>query len=516
MSESLSRSPTPVIEFQDIVKRYGPTIAVDDVSIAFQPGEIAGLVGKNGAGKSTLIKMMAGVVAPDSGSMSVDGERVTLKSPHDAWRSGLAFVHQELLLVPNLTVAENVWLGLRYPRRLGGLLDSSELRRRVVTLLERLGEDIDPNVRVDRLSVAQQKMTMIARGIAQDARLLVLDEPSASLSDTEITKLHDVLRSLCSDGVAIVYVSHRLNEIAELTERTVVMKDGRVVRDVPSASMTRSDLIRSIAGTASSERVLGRKESSGHGAAAPGTVLLKASALSSRRVPSFDLELRTGQVTGIAGLVGSGRTELAELLAGIDRPTGGTLEIHGEPVRLTSPRKAMRRGIVLLPEDRKAQGNVLKQSITWNIALPSLARHRAVKGVPVTSRRREVASSGSMIERLAVKARDGGQSVGTLSGGNQQKVVFAKWLFHGADVFIFDEPTQGIDAEGREDVYESMESLAAEGKAILFVSSDFTELVGVCTRVLAMREGRLVADLNGADVSEELLLRHCYGFSESS
>jgi ABC-type sugar transport system ATPase subunit len=505
----VSPPPPPLVVFKGLVKRYPGVLALDHAEGAISAGRVRGLVGKNGAGKSTLIKILAGATQPDEGEVLIGGEPARIHSPHDATELGLSFVHQELADVPNLTVAENVELGLGYPKRFGILLDRRRLRAKVREVLDRLGEEgIDPGARVGGLSVAHQRMVMIARGMAVDARLLVLDEPSAALSSEEIEQLHRVVRALAEGGVGVVYVTHRLDEIFEITDEVSVMRDGKVVLACPTADLNKASLIAHITGSAETapearERALLGTER--------GEELLRVEGITQPGVvEDVSFSVRAGELLGIAGLVGSGRTELARLIVGADRRAGGRIVVRGREVRIASPTDSRRHGIVLLPEDRRSQGAVLDFSVRKNITLPVLPGFRPAKALPFPQVRRERASTRDMVSRLGIKAPSIEQPVRYLSGGNQQKVVLAKWLESGADVFIFDEPTHGIDVEGKGEVYLLMEELALAGKAVIFISSEFTELVGACNRVVVMREGRLVGELDGEAVTDQALVERCY------
>ncbi len=509
------RAGVPVIEVRGLRKTYPGVLAVDDASFSVAPGEVLGLVGKNGAGKSTVIKMLAGLVTPDEGEILVDGEPTVLASSHAASVLGISVVHQELALVPRGSVAENVFLGLPYPRRAGLFVDWSALHRKAGAVLARLGLEVDPRASVDGLSVAQQRMVMIARCLAWDARVVVLDEPTASLTDDEISHLLEVLRQLADAGVAIVYVSHRLEEVLGATDRVVVMRDGSVVADLVTATLTKQTLVAGITGEAKADE--SQTVHVDRAGRPPGAELLRVTGLT--RAPALhgvDLTLREGEVLGLAGLVGAGRTELARVLFGVDAPDSGTITVRGKDVVLRSPRAAMKERIALLPEDRRHQGNDTARSIRENTSLPTLRRHRGVSWLPRPSAARERAVSEEMVGRLGIKARDTEVAVGTLSGGNQQKVVLAKWLVHGADVFVFDEPTAGIDVEGKADVYGIVGELADQGKAVLFISSDLPELAAVSDRVVVLREGRVVAELTGSQVSESQILHHCYGGADAA
>jgi ABC-type sugar transport system ATPase subunit len=498
---------TPIIRASGLVKTYGGVAAVDDVALEIHGGEIVGLIGKNGAGKSTVIKMLAGSVTPDDGVIEVGGERKQFSSPHEAQRSGVAMVPQELADVPTLSVAENVELGLGYPKHFGVFVNWRKLRRRTREALAKLDAQIDPAQRVGDLSPAQQRLVMICRGLAAEAKVLILDEPSASLTPDEIEHLHRVLRGLREEGVGIVYVSHRLEEILALTDRVVVMRDGRVVESGPTSERSRTRLVSEITGEPEAER----EESFRHRPAVEGVEtggeLLRVEGLGRHGVvENVSFEVAAGEILGIAGLVGAGRTELARLICGADRADTGTVFMRGKPLRLRSPRDAIRAGITLLPEDRKGQGIIEAFGITRNLTLATLSRYRAAPGIPAPSGRRERKRAGELMDRLQVKASGPEQKVVSLSGGNQQKVMMARWVDRDPDVFIFDEPTLGIDVGAKQEIYRLIEELTAAGKAAIVISSDFAELVEISHRILVMREGQLVAELDGGEVDEPKIL----------
>lgn len=498
----------PIVSFRSLTKIYGGNYALSGVDLDLRAAETVGLVGKNGAGKSTLIKVLAGAVKPDSGTVLIDGRAVHLRGPHDSAGYGLAFVHQDLSigLVPKLSVAENVGLGLGYPRILGAFYDSRKQAVRAAEVLDRLGVRLDVRAQVGTLSVVQQRLVTIARALKQNARLIVLDEPTTSLTPAEIDHLYEVIDRLHEAGVAVIYVSHRLPEVFRLAQRIVIMRDGRVVEDVSAHHLDEPALIRQIAGGSTSREGRSRPP-------ADGDEILRLEGLSSPPlVRDMSFSLRAGEVVGIAGLVGAGRTETVRAIFGADRPTAGNIFVHGRPVSLKSPRDALRHNIALLPENRMAHGMVPSFSIRSNISLPTLARHRGrlATWLPFPSRRRECETAHKYMSRLQIKAAGPEQRSSALSGGNQQKVIVGKWLHYGADILLFDEPTQGIDVLGKEDIYEVMTSLAQQGAGVLFISSEFAEFERVCHRVLVMREGRIVDELVGDEISEDRILGSCF------
>ena len=511
MTAAIQVVSAPLLEVSGVTKRYPGVLAVDDVTLSFEAGKIVGLVGKNGAGKSTLIKIIAGAERANEGHLQMNGEPLDLHRPHDATVAGLAFVHQDLQDVGDLSVAENVMMGLGYPRRLGLFVDWAELRRQAAESIARLEADIDPRQPVGKLSVAQQRLVMIARGLAHQAQLLVLDEPSASLTDEEIEHLYAVVRRLRDDGITVVYVSHRLEEIFELTERVIVMRNGKVVADESTASLDRASLITHITGHEHAQTASERRASRGVGGRPDAEVVLEVDGVSADTgVHNCSFDLRKGEILGLGGLMGSGRTELVRAVFGADHRRAGTVRIHGVDIGHGHPANAMTAGLALLPEDRKTQGNIMDFSVRHNITLASLDRHRASPRAPVPSPRSEKQAADARIDRLSIATPSDRQLVRLLSGGNQQKVVIAKWLEQGADVLIFDEPTIGVDVDGKEEIYDIMEELAAEGKAVVFISSDFPELVGVCHRVLVLSEGRIIGELEGDSVSEPAIVELCY------
>ncbi|QEC48098.1 sugar ABC transporter ATP-binding protein [Baekduia soli] len=493
------------IEVRALTKRYPGVVALDHADVTVPGGSILGLLGKNGAGKSTLIKVLAGVTQPDEGEILVDGEAVHIHSPHDAAALGFAFVHQEMADVPNLSVAENIGLGLGYPK-VGGLVKRRELRNWARAVLDRLEAPIDPRATLSSLSVAERRLVMIARGLAANARLFVLDEPTASLTEDEIDHLHKVLRTLRDHGVAVVYVSHRLDEIFAITDRVTVMRDGQTVYTDDTKNLDKAAMIAQITGSAARPEQRQR-----HIMAGDASELLRVEGFSSPGVvEDAGFTLRKGELLGVAGLVGAGRTELMRLIFGADHAASGKVFIRGEEVAIKSPRDAMRAGMALLPEDRKGQGAVLDFSVRKNITLTNMSKFRLAKGVPLPVERRERSTTRDLVQRLKIKVANSEHPTRFLSGGNQQKVVLAKWLGSNADIFIFDEPTHGIDVEGKEEIYDLMSELAASGKGVIFISSEFTELVGACNRVLVMRDGRLVSELEGDAITDAALVELCY------
>jgi ABC-type sugar transport system ATPase subunit len=505
-----SAGEAPVLEVEGLSRAFPGVVAVDDVSFSLAAGEIVGLVGPNGAGKSTLIKMLAGAVHPDSGTIKIGGEVVSIGSPLVAADHGLAFVHQELADIPELSVAENVLLGLGYPRVLSAFLSRRALRRKAEAVLARLEFDVDVDRAVGSLSIAQRRMVLIARGLAQDARVLVLDEPTASLTPREIDRLHELIRRIAAEGVGVIYVSHRLDEIMALTERVVVMRGSRRVADERTSDLTREGLVEHITGQSADTREAFAELAQHDTLRESDEVLLRLEDVSrDTAVEDVSFSLHAGEVLGVAGLVGAGRTELARLIYGADRMTGGQIYVEERPVTLRGPRDALEAKIVLLPEDRRTEGVIESFSIRENVTLPSLPRFRRA-GLPLPSVGREREAVRLRMDQLAILAPDEETPVMSLSGGNQQKVLLARWLEHGARIFVFDEPTHGVDIGGKLEIYALVNRLAEDGNGVIFISSEFEELVEVSHRVLVMREGRLTGELTQSAISAANLVAQCY------
>ena len=480
----------PLLRVTGLVKRFPGVVALSGVDLEVAEGEIHILVGENGAGKSTLVKCLAGVQPPDGGTMEFAGRPHTPGSAADGLAAGIQVVHQELALLPHLTVAENLFLR-RLPRR-AGVVDRGRLRTEAAGLLARVGLDVPPGTRVDRLGIAQQQLVEIAKALSAECRLLVMDEPTATLTGRETGTLFKILRELAARGVAIVYISHHLEEVFEIGDRVTVLRNGRTVATGPMEEMTPSGLVRLMVGRDLAEEFPPRPERDG----ARGTAL-KVTGL---RVPGapepLSFEVRAGEVVGLAGLVGSGRTEAMRALFGADRALGGRVEVGGRRVRIRRPRDAVRGGISFLTEDRKSQGLVLGLPITANV---SLARIGSVARAGLIRRREERRVAEGLGRRLQLKSAGVGQQVRTLSGGNQQKVVLARWLHAGSDVLIVDEPTRGIDVGAKYEIHELLLGLAAEGRALLVVSSDLPELTGICDRILVFSRGRIAGEVTRGD-----------------
>ncbi len=502
-SETLP-SVGPFLELLSITKTYPGVVALDDVSLAVAPGEVVGLIGENGAGKSTLMRVLGGVAAPTKGTIRIDGTERASLTVNEAISAGIAFVHQELNLFDNLDAAANVFIG-REPLYGGPLrlVDRKTLHGRVKPLLDRLGVDFRPDTPVAELSIAQQQLLEIAKALSLDARLVIMDEPTSSLTLTETSRLLKVVADLKASGVSIIFISHRLNEIEQCADRVVVLRDGRTVGTLDRGHIRHDAMIRLMIGR--DLKSLYIPPAAPAGASMLDIVEMRTSTYPERTV---SLSVRKGEILGLAGLVGSGRTELARAVFGIDPPDGGAIRLDGEKLAVASPRDAIRRGIYLIPEDRKHSGLLLDVSITENISLPDLASYSQAF---LVRERAETKNAEKQRRRLRIKVPDVADAVSSLSGGNQQKVVLAKWLSMRPRVIIFDEPTRGVDVGAKNEIYEIMRELADAGVAILMISSDMEEVIGVSDRMAVMHEGAISGFLDRSDFSEHNVLRLAVG-----
>ncbi len=485
-----------VAELRNITKRYPGVVALDDVGLSIRAGEIHALAGENGAGKSTLVKVLGGAVAADAGEILIDGEPIRLSSPHAAIDRGISVVHQELVSAPSLSVAENVLLG-RLPHTPVGGVRWRVTRSVARDALERVGLKVDVRTEMGRLSLGQQQLVEIARALIRDARILVLDEPSAILGGKDLEVLHEVVRSLRDGGVAVVYISHRLKEVLSLSDRVSVLKDGRSQGTVDVADLDEERLVTMMTGR---QLTTPQRRPMQDGAA---TLLETLPSLDESAAPALGVTIRAGEIVGLAGLVGSGRTEVARAIFGAD-PGSHHVTVAGKPFRRRTPRSARRAGIAYLPEDRKDQGLLPNRSIRENIGLASLQR-RSVAGIMRQARDR--AGVAELAETVHLKATSLRSPPSTLSGGNQQKVMLARWLAVSPTVLILDEPTRGIDVGGKSEIYGLMRQLTDSGRGILMISSEIEEVVAMSDRVLVMNQGRIVAEFAGDEITEENISR---------
>ncbi len=483
-----------------LTKSYGGVTVLDRVDLALRRGEVRALLGENGAGKSTLIKILSGVVTPDAAEIEIDGEPVAIGSPRDALVAGVATLHQELSIVPGLSVAENVLLGQPMPTVLGKVRWRT-LEARARRLFEDLGADVDVTADVASLSPVGRTLTALARALSHDSRILILDEPTAALTDSEVTLLFDAIRRMRDAGVAVLYVSHRLEEVMDICDTFTVLRNGVLVAEGDVADATVDGLVTSMAGRPI-EAIFPPRISS------PGDVVLEVRGLTGPRIRDVDLEVRRGEVVGIAGLAGSGRSEILRVLAGAQPRHGGEVLLDGRRLDSTSVRGAHRRGVALVPQERRSDG-LVPASIERNANITTVRRH--AHGATVMSRRRSRRHATGLADRLDLRYRDLGQEILTLSGGNQQKVVLAKFLALHPELLLLDEPTRGVDVATKSQIYHLIEDRAAAGGSVLMVSSELPELLGLAHRIVVMHEGRVVETFDAATTDEHDLLLACYG-----
>jgi ribose transport system ATP-binding protein len=488
----------PLVEMRNVSKAFPGVQALKDVSLAVHPGEVHMLVGQNGAGKSTLIKILCGAHKPDRGEFLLDGKPVQIASTKDARHLGIAVIFQEFSLVPYLNIAQNIFLGREFPGRISGTVDRARMHREARQVLDLLGMDLDTRLKAHQLGVAQQQMVEIAKALSQKARVLVMDEPTAAISDREIERLFEIIRKLKQDGIAIIYISHRMREVFDIGDRITVLRDGANVAALRPAETTMDALVRLMVGrevdTTYRTRFCDR----------PGDVLLEVQSLHARNgVRDASLALRAGEIVGLAGLVGAGRTELARAIFGADSVSHGEVRLKGRPLK-ASPVAAVRRGMGFVPENRKMEGLALIRSVQDNLLSAGLRRLFPNRWYRFSRAGKTVEG---LIRRLRVATPSPRRLVRFLSGGNQQKVVIGKWLNAESQFFIFDEPTRGIDVGSKAEIYQLMQSLVEQGAAVLVISSELPELVAVCDRAYVMRGKTIVGELSRRELTEENILR---------
>jgi ribose transport system ATP-binding protein len=485
---------TELAKLTAIAKSFGGVHALRGVDFDVQSGEVHALIGENGAGKSTLMRVLGGEMPPNSGEIRVDGEITELDGPRAARAHGIAIIHQELALAPDLSVAENIFLG-----ELSGVISWGALRRRAGELIRSLGFDIDPGRRVSSLAVAHQQVVEIAKALSRKVKIIVFDEPTAVLSAQDAGRLHEIIGRLRAEGVGIVYISHRLEEILNISDRVTVMKDGQVVATKPTAELTIDAMIR---------MMVGRPMAALFPEKGPRTIgeerLAVRDLQAGRLVRGVTFSVRAGEIVGLGGLVGSGRTEVARVIFGADPLESGAILLDGVEAKVRSPKNAVQAGICLVPEDRKGQGVVLDAPIRINVTMARLSA--VVNRLGFIRQALERKLVGDLASSLKLKASRIDAPVSTLSGGNQQKVVLAKWFHAGGNVIILDEPTRGVDVGAKSEIYAIVLRLAEAGKAVLVISSEHQELFGLCDRILVMGEGQLRGELKPPDYSEERLL----------
>ncbi|SFB07033.1 rhamnose ABC transporter ATP-binding protein [Poseidonocella pacifica] len=499
------QTDAPVLALDGIIKTFPGVRALDQVNLSLYAGEVTSLVGENGAGKSTVVKILTGIYQPDGGSILLDGKPVVFATSQDAARGGVTAIHQETVLFDELSVAENIFIG-HAPRGMFGLIDHAEMRRKAGEILGGIGAAIDPGVKLKDLGIASRHLVAIARALSVEARVVIMDEPTAALSQKEIEELYALVATLKEQGKAILFISHKFDEIFRISDRYTVFRDGQFVGAGRIDEISEGELVQMMVGRAV-DQIFPKR------AAVIGEEVLKVVGYSHpTEFEDISFTLRRGEILGFYGLVGAGRSELMQSLIGITRPAKGVSRIEGKITVIRSPADAIDAGIVYVPEDRGRQGAIIDMPIFQNVTLPSLSR---------TSRRgfirlaEEFALAREYTERLDLRAASLDTPVGSLSGGNQQKVVIAKWLATKPRVIILDEPTKGIDIGSKAAVHDFMSELASQGLSVIMVSSEIPEILGMSDRVIVMREGRIAAELEGADMTPETLVRHAAGIGVS-
>jgi len=475
----------PHIDIRNICKRFGGAQALTDISVSIERGMVHALVGENGAGKSTLGKIISGIIQPDSGELFFGRQPIHFTSPRDALNCGIAMIQQEIALVPKMTVLKNVYLGIETNHK--SLLNERDIRQRYNELNDRTGFDLPPDCVVSNLSIAEQKKVEILKAIARNAQLLVMDEPTATLSDDETSKLIDIIRGLRESGTTIVYVSHFLKEVLNVADVVTVLRNGRLIQTTAAKDETPESLVVAMLGRAMS---MSFPTKSFPRTAAPVVFSLEALCREGS-VKDISFEIQAGEIVGLAGLVGSGRTEVARSIFGADCKTSGTISVDGHIVKINNPRDAVKAGIALLPESRKTQGLLMRLPIGYNVTLPHL---KSISHFRIIRNQKEVSETTHLLKTLDVRPPLPNEKVNNLSGGNQQKVLFGKWLFQRPRLLIADEPTHGVDVGAKLAIYQLITSLAKEGLAVLLISSELEEVIGLAHRVLVLRQGRIVAE----------------------
>lgn len=502
----MSNEPEYVFEMKDITKAFGQNTVLDGVSIAIRPGEVRALMGENGAGKSTLMKILGGIYSADSGTIKINGKEVSIRNVDDARKYGVSFIHQEITNIPEMTIAENIFLGCE-PKKCFKIVDYKKMRQDAQKALDTLGLDLDAGMLIRGLSVAQQQMIEIARAMNEGAKILILDEPTASLCNSETDNLFAQIEQLKKMGVAMIYISHRMEETFKVCDTVTVLRDGKFIGTRNTEETTENELISMMVGREfnsiyGEERVYGKED------------ILEVKNLTTSKVKDISFTLRKGEILGVSGLVGAGRTELALGLFGIDHVKSGEIWLEGKKMNIRKPQDAIQAGIMLVPEERKVQGLFLCHSIGTNLTfqvLPEFIHKLRV------DRKKETQIVDEFKNKLSIKMESTDQTAGELSGGNQQKIVISKWLAAKPKVLILDEPTRGIDVGAKAEIYKLMRELANEGVAIIMISSELPEIINNSSRIVVMNEGRItgILDQKDGDVSQEMIMSYAVGGEHS-
>ncbi|WP_409304770.1 galactose/methyl galactoside ABC transporter ATP-binding protein MglA [Peribacillus sp. SCS-155] len=488
-----------LLEMLDLTKRFPGVVALQDVTLRVRPGTVHALMGENGAGKSTLMKCLFGIYSMDEGRILLDGQEVSFANSKQALENGVSMVHQELNQVRQRNVMDNIWLG-RYPRK-GIFVDENKMYEDTVAIFENLFINIDPRRKVSSLSVSEMQMVEIAKAVSYHSKIIVMDEPTSSLTETEVNHLFKIIKKLQSDNVAVIYISHKMEEILKISDEVTIMRDGKSITTKAAKDLTTNEIIKLMVGRDLSHRFPNKINE-------PGEVILKVSDFAAEMEKSFsdiNFELRKGEILGIAGLVGSKRTEVVEALFGIRGIRSGTIELHGKIIKNSSPQQAIKNGFALVTEERRSTGIYPELSISFNSIIANLKRYKSKSGFLSNSKVHE--DTKWVIDSMKVKTPSQRTPIGSLSGGNQQKVIIGRWLLTGPEILLLDEPTRGIDVGAKFEIYQLVNKLAAEGKGIIMISSEMPELLGVTDRILVMSNGRAAGIVNTASTSQEEIMR---------
>ncbi|MET3926270.1 sugar ABC transporter ATP-binding protein [Devosia sp. 2618] len=502
---SAEGTPAPsILSANRISKSFGEIPVLFSVDFDIKPGEVHAIIGENGAGKSTLIKILSGIEQPTSGTITYDGQNVVLPPNGEAEAMGIVLIHQELNLAEHLTVADSIFLGREIKKY--GFLDLKEMRKRAVDVMETLHVHVDPEARINTLSVADKQMVEIAKAISRDARVLIMDEPTAVLSVGETATLFEQIRRLTARGVAVIFISHKLDEIMELAQRVTVLRDGQLIATVSTEALTPDSIAQMMVG-----RELSNLYPPKHEPDVDAPVVLSVRGLKAPGVQDMSFDLRRGEILGFAGLIGSGRTAVAEAIVGLNLKTEGDIEVEGKPVNFTDVGKSVDAGLAYMTKDRKGRGLLLNIGLQPNLTLLTIKKH--LRGIFLDSKS-EADAMERATRRFDIRARDTSVRVGQLSGGNQQKLMLGKTMEAEPDIIIMDEPTRGIDVGTKQQIYHIIAALAAEGKSIILISSEMQEVIGLSHRVLVMRNGRLAGKLEGAEITESEIMRYAAGIKQ--
>lgn len=492
-----------VLEMRDIVKVFPGVKALDNAQLHLKRGEVHALIGENGAGKSTLMKVLLGIYKEDGGEVIYKGGPVHFKTPHDALQAGISMIHQEISLIPTVSVAENIWIGREKQFEKGGIISGRRRNAAAQTLLDELGIHIEAGKIVRELSVANMQLVEIARAVSYNSDIIIMDEPTSSLSDGEIEILYKIIRSLSAKGTSIIFISHKLEEIFEVCSRVTVMRDGQFISEHPTTEITQDELVTKIAGREISD-LFPKIETT------PGKVVLEVKDLcAGKTFQNISFQLREREILGISGLVGAGRTEIMNAIFGIDQYESGEVLIDGKPVKIKSPKDAIRNGLAMVTEDRRGSGIIAGLAVRANVSLAYLSS--ICNKLTFINRKKEERDAVEMKEKLQIRAASLNQAIGSLSGGNQQKAILARWLLSKPRVLILDEPTRGIDVGSKSEIHRLISDLAAEGMAVIMISSEMPEIMGMSDRVLVIREGKIMGEFMRGEADQETLVKHAFG-----